>query len=1382
MNVADSVRSQLERTLTRDRPRLEREWKRLSVGEVSAERLAAFQKRLDEAVDRLERRKLGVPAISFPEGLPISGHVEEISRALQTRQVLIVAGETGSGKSTQLPKICLAAGLGIRGLIGHTQPRRLAARTIATRVADELSVSLGSQVGYKIRFTDRTDPQTYIKLMTDGILLAETQNDRFLDQYEVIILDEAHERSLNVDFLLGYLKQRLAQRTDLRLVITSATLDAERFSQHFTDAQGPAPVIEVSGRSYPVDVRYRPLGGEEEGDEEDIDLEQAVVDAIHELSRIDRGDILVFLPTERDILEMAKRLRRESFAGDSGKGTEVLPLYARLTAAEQNRIFEPGDQRRVVLATNVAESSLTVPRVRYVVDTGTARISRYSPRSKILRLPIEPVSRASANQRAGRCGRIAPGVCIRLYGEQDFLRRDEYTTPEIRRTNLAAVILQAKALKLGEIEDYPFLDPPHPESVRDGYKTLFELQALDDHRQLTSIGRQLAQMPVDPRVGRMILAGAAEGCLADVLVIAAGLEIQDPRERPHEKQQQADERHAQFLDKESDFVSLLKLWDFYHHLRETTSRNQLRRACQQNFLSFNRLREWTEIHRQLLEVAERVKLRVGARGSEYAPLHRALLAGLLSGVALRAPEGDYTGAGGLKLVLWPGSGLFRERHAWIVAAERVETTRRYARTVARISPTWIERLAEHLVKRSYSDPRWHAKAGTVMAFEKVSLMGLPVVVQRKVPYGRIDPVVSRRLFIDGALVEQETDANEGVLKVNREVREQIAQMAAQTRRRDWLLDDYSIYAFYDQRLPAEVYDLASLRRWLKADPSHGPSLTMRVEEMIDTGPLEETDPREQFPATLQVEGLELPLRYNFQPGDVDDGVTVTVPVAALQQLSAGQLDWLVPGLLEEKVTALVRSLPKALRRNFVPVPDTAKRLLRNLPFGEGPLLETLAGVLSRWAEERVMVRDFDLSKLPEHLRMNVCVLGPQGEVLRMGRDLDSLRQHLTRSVAELVGEGGESLVRGGLGPATSDRASKGGKTTERPAPDSKAGQGRTERGERSQPPTAKGQANAGKASVGQAGTRQETSGPAPNLTTDKAELQRWQRDNIVAWDFGELPAQITLRQAGIEIPAYPALVDQGTHVQMKLVDTSHHAERLTRRAVARLYALSQKKSLKAQVRWLPRWNEVTLWAASLLKPDRLQDQLHVRISELAFLLKDDVPRSEAQFQQRLANSVERIAVATQEVAAWLPRAFESWHRMRLALEKLKASRYREVAADVEGQVRGLMADEFLVTAPWEWLQHYPRYLDAAAYRVDRVTSHAAPRDAESLVVVRRLSQLYEQQRASRDTWWVDHPQLEEYRWLLEELRVSLFAQQLGTAVKVSPQRLEKLWTQLAARR
>ncbi len=701
--------------------------------------LARLADEIGRSVELRQKRLDGKPAVTFDGSLPINESHVEIKQAIAKHQVVVVCGETGSGKSTQLPKICLEMGRGIDGMIGHTQPRRIAARSVAARVAEELHCAVGQEVGFKIRFTDATNPRTYVKLMTDGILLAETQGDSFLNQYDTIIIDEAHERSMNIDFLLGYVKRLLPKRPELRLIITSATIDATRFSEHFATAAGPAPVIEVSGRTYPVEVRYRPLAGEDDGDE--ADLQRGVSDAVEELTAAGEGDILVFMPTERDIRETAQALRGRQISGSRmGKGIEILPLYGRLSTAEQNRVFQSHAQRRIVIATNVAESSLTVPGIHSVIDAGTARINRYSARSKVQRLPIEPISRASADQRKGRCGRLGPGICIRLYSEQDYLTRDEYTPPEIQRTNLAAVILQTVALKLGPIEEFPFLDPPKPIAIREGYKTLFELGAIDERDQLTDIGRKLSRLPVDPRVGRMVLAAQEENCLREVLIIAAALELQDPRERPVDKQQAADEAHEQFVHEESDFLSYLKLWDFYERLKADLSRNRLRKACQQNFLSYNRLREWQEIHRQLLRIVEQQKLKQQPRRDDYDAIHRALLTGLLSGLAFRSDTYEYTGAGGQKLHLWPGSGAFEKKPKWIVAAELVETGKRYARTVARVSPNWIEPLAEHLVTRAYSEPHWVAESGSAMVFEKVSLFGLPIIPRRRIPYGRVDAV------------------------------------------------------------------------------------------------------------------------------------------------------------------------------------------------------------------------------------------------------------------------------------------------------------------------------------------------------------------------------------------------------------------------------------------------------------------------------------------------------------------------------------------------------------------------------------------------------------------------------------------------------------------
>ncbi len=887
---------------------------------------ARLQKDLRQSVDRCEARRKAVPRLAFDTDLPISARREDIAAAIRDHKVVIVCGETGSGKSTQLPKICLELGRGVAGLIGHTQPRRIAARSVAARIAEEIGSPLGRDVGYKVRFSESIGPNSYIKLMTDGILLAETQSDPYFDQYDTIILDEAHERSLNVDFLIGYLKRLLPNRPDLRLIITSATIDAARFAEHFAMTRstgcpaGPAPVVEVSGRTYPVEVLWRPMERDKDGNEPD--LQDAVRAAVEEAARIDRGDMLVFMPTERDIHETAKTLRSRPLPGDgTGRETEILPLYARLSIQEQQRVFQPGPKRRVVIATNVAESSLTVPRVRFVIDPGTARISRYSPRSKTQRLPIEAVARASAEQRKGRCGRVGPGICIRLFSEADFLGRDRFTMPEIQRTNLAAVILQMKTLRLGELDAFPLIDPPKPDAIRDGYRTLFELGAIDEQQELTEIGRRLGRLPVDPRIGRMILAGGEEGCLHEMLIIAAALEVQDPRERPLEKQEAADKAHAQFADGQSDFLSYLKIWDFYHKLKDTLSRNQLQKACRQNFLSFMRMREWLDVHRELLELIEEncrerpprrselASTERRATGSErhggrslqvhpkYDAIHRAILAGLLSSIATRGDGHDYNVAGGGKANLWPGSGMFRSKAKWIVAAEQVETTRRYLRCCGRIDPRWIEPLAGHLIKRTYSDLHWESPWASAVALERLTLFGLVIVAGRPVRYGPIDADASRQLLIEHGLVQGDLEPKPAFLAHNEELLEEVERLQAKVRRRDIVIGEWERVAFYDQRLPAEIYDGVQLGRWLRESPENARQITMTSADLLR----EETDFAEDaFPDQLVTGPWELPLDYKFDPGEQEDGVTVNVPLEALNQVDAEPLEWLVPGLLRRK--------------------------------------------------------------------------------------------------------------------------------------------------------------------------------------------------------------------------------------------------------------------------------------------------------------------------------------------------------------------------------------------------------------------------------------------------------------------------------------------------
>ena len=1299
MTTVESLKQQIDQAMNRDRHRLRRRLQSIQNSRASETRksrdLQPLQRAVEESVKLATRRRSSLPTISYPQDLPILDKRGEIKEALTHHQTIIVAGETGSGKSTQLPKICLEAGFGITGLIGHTQPRRIAARSIAARLADELSVTLGHEVGFKIRFTDRTNPDTYVKLMTDGILLAETQSDRFLERYDVIILDEAHERSMNVDFLLGYIKRLLGRRPELRLIVTSATIDPERFCQFFADQTGPVPVVEVSGRSYPVELRYRPLLSED-SEEEDVDLLSGIVQAVRELARIDRGHILVFLPTERDIRDTAKRLRAETLPGDGVRTTEIVPLYARLSAKEQGRVFQPNNDRRIVLATNVAESSLTVPGIRYVIDTGTARISRYAPRSKVQRLPIEAVSQASADQRKGRCGRVAPGVCIRLYSQEDYEGRARYTTPEIRRTNLASVILQAKALKLGPVEDFPFLDPPGAESLRDGYRTLFEIEAIDSRRELTPIGRRLSQLPVDPRIGRMILAAEDEDCLAEILIIASALEIQDPRERPIERQQLADEAHGQWKDEQSDFVSLLRLWDFYHRLKESLSRNKLRKACQQNFLSFNRMREWTEIQRQLQDLTTRAGMKQVPRQDDNGSIHRALLAGFLSGVAYRSGDHTHTGAGGIQLRLWPGSGLFQQKPKWIVAAELVETTQRYARMVARINPNWVEPIADHLVKRTYSDPHWHEKSCSAMAWERVTLFGLPLVARRRVAYGPIDPKVSRELFIQHGLVERQLSITDSFFVNNTKVLDDVTRLAAKTRSREYLVDDYAVYRFYDQRLPEDVYDLVQLRKWLRgSDHSATDHLHMSVRDFVENETA--TNAAESFPESLSWGAMELPVSYHFEPGSEQDGVTVTVPVEAAGQLAEANAGWLVPGLLEEKITALIRSLPKPIRRKLIPAPDTAKAVASQLSYGKGPFVDSVVEKLSAVAGEPISREAFRLNKLPAHLRMNFHVVGPEGNIEAQGRDVNQILQQLDVQLEE----------------------------------------------------------------------------PA-----DHVGSRDWDRDDITSWDFEELPKEIVVRRSGINVPAYPSLIDRGTTVQIRLLSSVEKSERLSRQGIMRLYSIAQNRSLRNQTRWLPQWDQLCLHAATVLNSRDLKQQLQDLIADRAFLGDTCLPRDQNEFECRLKNAPERISVATQDVAQLIPRLFESYHQAKLALDRATSDRLAYAYQDVSTQLQHLTEPGFLARTDWNWLCQYPRFFQAIDRRLAKLAGGPQAQDKSATAELAGFWAQYARQRDDNDRTGRYDAQLDRFRWMLEEYRVSLFAQPLGTSITVSAKRLNKQWAKV----
>ena len=1325
---------------------------------VERQRLARLDDELRQSIRRCEARQKAVPKLTFDADLPISARREDIAAAIREHQVVIVCGETGSGKSTQLPKICLDMGRGVAGLIGHTQPRRIAARSVAARIAEEIGSPLGRDVGYKVRFSESIGPQSFIKLMTDGILLAETQSDPYFNQYDTIILDEAHERSLNVDFLIGYLKRLLPKRPELRLIITSATIDAARFAQHFATetrerVARPAPVVEVSGRTYPVDVLWRPMEPDEEGNEPD--LQDAVRAAVEEVARIDRGDMLVFMPTERDIHETAKTLRSRPLPGDAtGQETEILPLYARLSIQEQQRVFHPGPKRRVVIATNVAESSLTVPRIRFVIDPGTARISRYSPRSKTQRLPIEAVSQASADQRKGRCGRVGPGICLRLFSEQDFLTRDRFTMPEIQRTNLAAVILQMKALRLGELDDFPLIDPPKPDAVRDGYRTLFELGATDEQQELTEIGRRLSRLPVDPRIGRMILAAIDEGCLPEMLIIAAALEVQDPRERPLEKQEAADKAHAQFADEQSDFLSYLKIWDFFHKLKDTLSRNQLQRACRQNFLSFLRLREWLDVHRELLEIvvegekhaaaAVGVPPLGGKRGNppkggtptshpKYDNIHRAILAGLLSGIAMRGEAHDYNVAGGGKANLWPGSGMFHRpgvhgaRTKWIVAAEQVETTRRYLRCCGRIDPRWIEPLAGHLIKRTYSDLHWDGKWASAVALERLTLFGLVIVAGRPVRYGPIDADASRQLLIEHGLVEGDIEPKPAVLAHNEELLDEAQRLQAKLRQRDILVGPWERFAFYDERLPAEIYDGARLVRWLRESPENARRITMTKADLLREG----TDvAAEAFPDQLAAGPWELPLDYKFEPGEADDGVTVTVPLETLNQVQAEPLAWLVPGLLEEKVLALIRSLPKALRTRFVPAPEAAKRVVAELHHGHGSLRAEVARALSRVGGVLVSAGDFEEGRLPPELQMNVRVTDADGQTLAAGRDLDALRRQLGAEAAEAF-------------TAIDD--------------------------------------------------------------------PRWNRDGLSTWDFDELPPQIDVTRGRLAMKAYPALVDSETSVGLRLLDSPQRAVQETRFALRRLFLLSAWREVKTQVDWLPGLDHAQP-AAALIEGFDLRRQLAELLAARAWPDEVELPHTKAAFDSALRAARERIGLAVQDLTGTIGPWFTAYREACTALDaaggflpslsgrgaggegmlwgKLVVSprplgegpgvrvKWQYAVDDMRDQLAHLVGPKCLSTTPWNWLRHCPRYFRAIRVRLDALVDGGTAKDRERYEEFLPRWQAYLDWLQQQGPQHAADAELIQYRWMLEEYRVSLFAQKLGTSIPVSPKRLEQQWAKV----
>lgn len=1275
--------------------------------EARAAVLTEIEAEVGKAEERMAGRRALVPEVTYPEQLPVSQKKDEIADAIRDHQVVIVAGETGSGKTTQIPKICLELGRGVRGMIGHTQPRRIAARTVAERVAEELDTPLGEAVGWKVRFTDQVNQDaTFVKLMTDGILLAEIQTDRELRAYDTIIIDEAHERSLNIDFLLGYLAQLLPKRPDLKVVITSATIDPERFSRHF----GDAPIVEVSGRTYPVEVRYRPLL-EEDGDDADRDQITAITDAVEELQAEGKGDILVFLSGEREIRDTADALTKKNY-----RFTEILPLYARLSHAEQHRVFQPHTGRRIVLATNVAETSLTVPGIKYVIDPGFARISRYSHRTKVQRLPIEPVSQASANQRKGRCGRTSDGVCIRLYSEDDFEARPEFTDAEILRTNLASVILQMTAAGLGDIEKFPFIDPPDHRNIRDGVQLLQELNALDaaqkdPRKRLTDTGRKLAQLPVDPRLARMVLEADKNGCVREVMVIAAALSIQDPRERPAEKQAQADQQHARFKDETSDFLAYLNLWRYLREQQKERGSSSFRRMCKQEYLNFLRIREWQDIYTQLRTVAKQMGIHLNEEDAPDDRIHLSLLAGLLSHIGMKdvkdaSGEGgrstgknEYLGARNAKFAIFPGSALFKKPPRFVMSAELVETSRLWARVNAKIEPEWVEPLAAHLIKRTYSEPHWEKDQAAVMAYEKVTLYGVPIVAQRKVNYGRIDPEISRELFIRNALVEGDWRTHHKFFSDNRRLLTEVEELEHRARRRDILVDDETLYDFYDQRIPEHVVSGAHFDSWWKHKRHERPDFLDFEREMLINEKAGEVS-KADYPDSWRQGNLKFRVTYQFEPGADADGVTVHVPLQVLNQVTDEGFDWQIPGLREELVTELIRSLPKPIRRNYVPAPNFARAFLdRAVPLSE-PLTTTMTRELRLMVGVPFEADDFDLSKVPDHLKVTFRIVDERRRKLAEDKDLEALKLRLRPKARKALSQ---------AAAATAERS--GGESLE--------------------------------------------------------------RSGLTDWTIGTLTRVFETRRAGQPVKAYPALVDDGDTVSVRLFDTEAEQARAmwkgTRRLILRNIPVNPAKFASQK---LTNAQKLALSANPHGSIQGLFDDCAMAAADK--LIGDfGGPAWDEESYRKLYDKVRaEIVDTTVRTVGQVQQVLAAWQACERRLKAVRSPALLPNLQDVRAQLDALVKPGFVTEAGLRRMPDLMRYLVAADRRLQQMPTNVQ-RDTTRMQKVHEMQDEY--------AWLLEQlPQgrpvpssVLDIRWMIEELRVSYFAHALGTAYPVSDKRIVK---------
>ena len=1247
---------------------------------------AEIQLQIEQAQLRVENRKSAVKnPIVFPESLPVSQRKAEIQKLLSEHQVIVVAGETGSGKTTQLPKMCLELGFGNLGMIGHTQPRRIAARSVAARIAEELETELGGLVGYKVRFNDQISDDTQIKLMTDGILLAEIQNDRFLNQYSCLIIDEAHERSLNNDFILGYLKQLLPRRRDLKLIITSATIDVERFSKHFNNA----PIIEVSGRTYPVEVRYRPVV-----EEDDQDQLQGILNAVDELQAEGRGDILIFMNGEREIRDTAEALQKQNL-----KHTEILPLFARLSAQEQNKIFHPSGLNRIVLATNVAETSLTVPGIKYVIDPGTARISRYSYRTKVQRLPIEPISQASANQRKGRCGRVSEGICIRLYSEEDFNSRPEFTDPEILRTNLASVILQMTALGLDDIEAFPFVDAPDKRHIQDGIKLLEELGAFEivrtkagEKRQLTAVGRQLSQLPVDPRLAKMLLCAVSQGALHEVMIIVAALSIQDPRERPQEKQQASDEKHRRFADKKSDFLAFLNLWRYLQEQQKELSKNQFRRQCQKDFLNYLRIREWQDIYHQIRLTVREMGLPINSEKAEYQQIHTALLSGLLSHIGLKeAEKQQYLGARNAHFAIFPNSVLFKKQPKWVMAAELVETSKLWGRMVAEIEPEWIEPLAEHLIKKSYSEPRWSKSRGAVIADEKVTLYGVPIVAARPVNYGSIDPTVSREIFIQSALVEGDWHTKHKFFKENQRLVREVEELEHKSRRRDILVDDRTLFEFYDQRIGTEVVSQKHFDTWWKKAQQKDPELLNFERSFLINDDAEQVS-KLDFPNFWHQGNLKLKLTYQFEPGTDADGVTVHIPLPLLNQVEMTGFDWQIPGLREELVIALIKSLPKSYRRNFVPAPNYAQAFLSRAVPLEKPLLDTLIYELRRMTGVTVEAEHWNWEQIPSHLKMTFRVVDENGKKIAESMNLDELKFNLKDRVQESI----SAVADDGI-----------------------------------------------------------------------------EQSGLHIWSFADLPQCYEQKQRGFSVKAFPAIVDEKDSVGIKLFETEFEQAVAMQQGLRRLLLLNVPSPIKYLHEKLPNKAKLGLYFTPFGRVlDLIDDCIACAVDKLIADFGGFV-WDEAGFEKLRDFVRENLNEVTVDIAQKVEQILSLNHALNQRLKGKMDFTMAFAFSDIKAQLGGLIYPGFVQKSGYDRLPDLQRYLQAVDKRIDKLAQDVN-RDRAAMLRVEQVQQAYQQLLAKLPKSKPISDEIAEIRYMIEELRVSLFAQQLGTKYQVSDKRILNL--------